>query len=107
MGDAYQAWISNDSVETDVDAFIDAYDGTKSEAVAYLIRRGIESDKDIDSPMIAEGGHSVEIEMSAFEARIIGNRLWKAGEALEKHTDSVASETKWLARRFHRVAGLR
>ena len=46
--------------------------------------------------------YHVRINLSHFECRMIGNRLFEIGKHFEdKGYERVAAETKWQARRFH------
>lgn len=49
-----------------------------------------------------ESDYHVKIELTEYECWSIGNRLFEIGQYLEeKGLERIASETKWLARRFH------
>jgi hypothetical protein len=49
-----------------------------------------------------ESNYHIRIELTDYECWSIGNRLFEIGQYFEKKEDErVASETKWLARRFH------
>jgi hypothetical protein len=46
--------------------------------------------------------YRVKVKMTDYEAWSMANKLFDIGELFEKENyDRVASETKWLARRFH------
>lgn len=48
----------------------------------------------------------IKVDLSEFEAKFLGNRLWEMGEKYEQRgEDEVAKENKWWARRFHAEAG--
>jgi hypothetical protein len=49
-----------------------------------------------------ESNYHVKVELTDYECWSLGNRLFEIGQYFEKKGDeNVASETKWLARRFH------
>jgi hypothetical protein len=50
--------------------------------------------------------YEIRVDLTEFEAKFLGNKLWEAGEKYEdRDEDEIAQENKWWARRFHAEAG--
>lgn len=106
MGSTEPLWLrdSDDDVSQKIDAAQQARGGNRSDAIRSLIR-------DAPAPNEYASGckrhlqaiHAIEIELTPFEARAVGNRLWYVAQ--EKLPNPLANETKWLARRLHQKAG--
>jgi hypothetical protein len=75
---------------------------SKSDVIRDLLDEAInggdgESTDRTDTPR-----EMVEVEMSKFAARVVGNRLWEKGESFaQMGEEHLEQETKHLARIFH------